>query len=391
MQMRVALVHDWLNGMRGGEQVLQAIASIFPRARIYTLFCDREKISSELNNHEINTSFIQNLPKRKQYYRYFLPLFPRAIERFNFNDTDLVISSSHCVAKGAVAGDGTLHICYCHSPMRYVWDRFDDYFPKDRLNPIKYKIIATLAERLRKWDRESCGRVDLFIANSSFVRRRIRNYYNRPARVIHPPVDTEYFTPGRNQNDGYYLVAGALVPYKRINLVIEAFRGSKEELVVIGDGPDFGRLVNDAPENVKFTGWVDRETLREYYRGCKALIFPGVEDFGIVPVEAQSCGKPVIAFAEGGINDTVIGPLVDKIDGFDGFKSGLFFKNQTVEDIRKALKAFPTLSFDSQEIRRHAARFSRENFFIQMNELLAEAVGLFRKQGKVKLEERLAN
>ena len=389
--MRVALVHDWLNGMRGGEQVLQAIASIFPRARIYTLFCDREKISSELNNHEINTSFIQNIPKRKLYYRYFLPLFPRAIERFNFNDTDLVISSSHCVAKGAVAGDGTLHICYCHSPMRYVWDRFDDYFPKDRLNPIKYKIIATLAERLRKWDRESCGRVDLFIANSSFVRRRIQNYYNRPARVIHPPVDTEYFTPGRNQNDGYYLVAGALVPYKRINLVIEAFRGSKEELVVIGDGPDFGRLVNNAPENVKFTGWVDRETLREYYRGCKALVFPGVEDFGIVPVEAQSCGKPVIAFAEGGIDDTVIGPLVDKIDGFDGFKSGLFFKNQTVEDIRKALKAFPTLSFDSQEIRRHAARFSRENFFIQMNELLAEAVGLFRKQGKVKLEERLAN
>lgn len=389
--MIVALVHDWLNGMRGGEQVLQAIATIFPRARIYTLFCDPETISSELNNHEIKTSFIQNLPKRKQYYRYFLPLFPRAIERFNFNDTDLVISSSHCVAKGALAGDGTLHICYCHSPMRYVWDRFDDYFPKERLNPIKYKIITTLAERLRRWDKESCRQVDFFIANSNFVRWRIENYYNRPARVIHPPVDTEYFTPGRNQSNGFYLVAGALVPYKRIDLVIEAFRNSSEELVIVGDGPDFARLVNDAAGNVKFTGWVDKETLREYYRNCKALIFPGVEDFGIIPVEAQSCGKPVIAYAEGGIKDTVIGPFVDEIDRFDGFKSGLFFRNQTAEEITKAVKAFSTLSFDSREIRRHAARFSREKFFAQMNELLTEAVSLFRKQGKIKLEERLVN
>ncbi len=387
--MRVALVHDWLNGMRGGEQVLQAIATIFPRARIYTLFCDPETISSELNNHEINTSFIQNLPKRRQYYRYFLPLFPRAIERFNFNDTDLVISSSHCVAKGAIAGDGTLHICYCHSPMRYVWDRFDDYFPKERLNPIKYKIISALSERLRKWDRESSRRVDLFIANSNFVRWRIEKYYNRPAHVIHPPVDTEYFTPGRDKNDGYYLVAGALVPYKRIDLVIEAFRNSSEELVVIGDGPDFARLVNNAPANVKFTGWIDRETLREYYRGCRALIFPGVEDFGIVPVEAQSCGKPVIAYAEGGIKDTVIGPLVDEIDRFDGFKSGLFFKKQTVDEITAALKAFSTLNFDSEKIRSHAVKFSRDNFFAQMNEFLTEAVSLFRNQGKVKLEEQL--
>jgi glycosyltransferase involved in cell wall biosynthesis len=389
--MRVALVHDWLNGMRGGEQVLQAIAAIFPRSKIYTLFCDPEMISSDIKSHEIKTSFIQNLPRRKQHYRYFLPLFPRAIETFNFNDTDLVISSSHCVAKGAVTGDGTLHICYCHSPMRYVWDRFDDYFPKDSLNPIKYRIITAVAERLRRWDKRSNGRVDLFVANSSFVQWRIENYYNRPARVIHPPVDTKYFTPGRGRNDGFYLVAGALVPYKRIDLVIEAFRGLREELVVIGDGPDFVRLVNAAPANVKFTGWVDRETLREYYRSCKALIFPGVEDFGIVPVEAQSCGRPVIAFAGGGIKDTVTAPLVDEIDRFDGFKSGLFFKNQTVEDITNALKAFSKLSFDAEEISKQAARFSKENFFTRMNELLTDAVGLFRRQGKIKLEERLIN
>lgn len=389
--MRVALVHDWLNGMRGGEQVLQAIATIFPRARIYTLFCDPETISSELNNHEIKTSFIQNLPKRKQYYRYFLPLFPRAIERFNFNDTDLVISSSHCVAKGAVTGENTLHICYCFSPMRYVWDRFDDYFRKDRINPIKYRFISYMAKRLRTWDRKSSRRVDLFIADSNFVRKRIKEYYQRPSKVIFPPVDTDFYTPGPSGRQGYFLLAGAMVPYKKGDIVIEAFKGLDEKLVVTGDGPELIRLANMASRNVEFTGWIDRETLRDYYRGCSALIFPGVEDFGIIPVEAQSCGKPVIAYAEGGIKDTVIGPLVDEIDRFDGFKSGLFFKNQTVEEITKALKVFSDLSFDSEEIRRHAAGFSKENFFSRMNELLTEAVSLFRKQGKIKLEERLVN
>jgi len=387
--MVVTLVHDWLNGMRGGESVLQAIGTIFPRAEIYTLFCDPETISSELKKHSINTSFIQNLPKRKKHYRYYLPLFPRAIESFKFEDSDLVISSSHCVAKGAVTGENTLHICYCFSPMRYVWDRFEDYFNRELMNPIQYRFMQYVAKRLRDWDQKSSRRVDLFIADSEFVRRRIEKYYRRPSRVIFPPVDTEFYTPGPSGNEDYFLLAGAMVPYKKGEIVVEAFRTLDEKLVVTGDGPELPRLANMASRNIKFTGWVDRETLRDYYRGCKALIFPGVEDFGIIPVEAQACGKPVIAYAEGGIRDTVIGPSLEEAQGYDGFKSGLFFRIQSAEEIRRAIRIFKSLDFDPDAIRNHAAAFSKERFFSEINEFFNEAVGLFKNQGKLKLEERL--
>jgi glycosyltransferase involved in cell wall biosynthesis len=386
--MRVALVHDWLNGMRGGEQVLQAIASIFPRAAIYTLFCDPEKISGDLKKHDIRTSFIQNLPKRKEYYRYYLPFFPRAIERFGFDDTDVLISSSHCVAKGAVTSDNTLHICYCHSPMRYVWDRFDDYFPRGRMNPVKYMIISKLASRLRRWDRESARRVDLFIANSNFVRQRIENYYGRPARVIYPPVDVDYYTPGSVDEGEYYLVAGALVPYKRVDLVVEAFRGLDRKLVVIGDGPDFTRLVNTAPHNVSFAGWVDRETLRDYYRGCRALVFPGVEDFGIVPVEAQACGRPIIAFGEGGALETVAGSFLEETEEENHAQTGIFLRSRTTRAIREAVKVIERRGFDPTAIRENVMRFSEKRFFDELSGFFKEVISYFRKEGKFKLEER---
>ena len=387
--MRTALVHDWLNGMRGGENVLEAIASIFPRSRIYTLFCDPDKISPDLLKHEIITSFIQDLPKRRSHYRHYLPLFPMAMERFDFKDFDVIISTSHCVAKGAKTGQSNLHICYCFSPMRYVWDRFDDYFPRDKMNRVKYRIVSMLASRMREWDKRTSKRVDLFIADSNFVNARIRDYYGRPSLVIHPPVDTDYFTPGGAGDGNYYLMAGALVPYKRVDLAIEAFRNFPDELVVTGDGPDFMRLVNNAPSNVRFTGWIDRETLREYYRGCKALLFPGVEDFGIVPVEAQACGKPVIAFGEGGIFDTVIGPYADQADNYDGFKSGIFFKSRTSRAIRDAIRKFESSAFDFASIREHALRFSKARFFREFNGFLEESVGIFRNSGKEMIERRL--
>jgi len=387
--MRVVLVHDWLNGMRGGEKVLEALAAIFPKSRIYTLFCDPETISADLRRHEIFTSFIQRMPKRRTHYRSYLPLFPCAIEKFRFQETDLVISSSHCVAKGARVGQNTLHICYCHSPMRYIWDRFDDYFPRSEMNALKFGIVRVVAGRLRKWDLVTSKRVDLFIANSSFVQRRINEYYGRPARVIYPPVDTDFFTPGSAKREGYFLTASALVPYKKVGLLIKAFEGVKEKLVVIGDGPEFQRLVKEAPPNVSFAGWVDPETLRDYYRGCRALIFPGVEDFGIVPVEAQACGKPVIAYALGGVTDSVVGPDSDCIGDFNGPMTGLFFKSQTLDAIRRAVKVFPGLNFDCQTIRENALRFSRERFFAQMQEFLTDAVGIFRQQGKRRLEELL--
>ena len=389
--MKTALVHDWLNGMRGGEKVLSAIASIFPRAPLYTLFCDEEKISAELKKHEINTSYIQNIPWRRKYYRYLLPLFPHAIERFDFKEHDLIVSTSHCVGKGAVGGPDTLHICYCFSPMRYVWDRFDDYFPKEKISPMKYKIIKSISDRLREWDRANANRVDLFIADSNFVKSRIEKYYNRPAKVIYPPVNTEYYTPGQASNDGYYLLSGAMVPYKKGDIVIEAFKNLDKNLVVTGDGPEFARFVNMASQNIKFTGWIDDETLKDYYRGCKALIFPGVEDFGIVPVEVQACGKPVIAYGEGGIFDTVKGQFINEIDKFDKSDTGLFFKEQTPHAIREAIKVFESLEFDSDMIRENALRFSDKRFFDEINEFFTEAVSIFRKQGKIKIEERLIN
>jgi glycosyltransferase involved in cell wall biosynthesis len=388
--MKAALVHDWLNGMRGGENVLEAIADMYPDAIIHTLFCDPEMISEKIKRHEIVTSFIQNLPFRKSLYRHYLPLFPRAIERFDLGGYDLVISTSHCVAKGAKTGPDALHICYCFSPMRYVWDRFDDYFPKNKINPLRYRFISFIAKRLRSWDQRSSERVDLFIADSSFVKKRIDSFYKRPSAIVFPPVDTEFYTPGTGTGKGYFLLAGAMVPYKKGEIVIEAFRKLGEKLIVTGDGPELDRLKHMAAPNIEFTGWIDKNKLRDYYRGCRALIFPGVEDFGIIPVEAQACGKPVIAYGEGGVLDTVTGPTIDNYKEHDGFKSGLFFPEQSPESIRKAVEIFRQMEFDSDSIIRHAGKFSKAIFTKSMSELILNSYEHFRKSGKKGLEELFA-
>ncbi|UCE65647.1 MAG: glycosyltransferase [Candidatus Zixiibacteriota bacterium] len=387
--MKVALIHDWLNGMRGGEYVLEAIAGLFPEAEIFALFCDPDKISEKITSHKIVTSFIQNLPLRKSYYRHYLPFFPAAIERFNFDGFDIAISSSHCVAKGAIPGKNTLHICYCHSPMRYVWDRFDDYFPRSGMNILKYGFIKMITDRLRKWDVKTANRVDLFVANSNFVKWRIGEYYRRSAAVIHPPVDTEFYTPGPSDKREYFITAGALVPYKKTEIIIEAFRNLDERLIVTGDGPDLKKLVNIAPDNVEFTGWLDREKLRDYYRGCKALIFAGIEDFGIIPVEVMACGRPVIAFNKGGLVDTVVGPSTDNFRGYNDFKSGLFFTEQTAPSIRHALDIFTIMEFDSDSISEHTQKFSKKDFSYSVREFISKAYDSFRDNGKAGLEERL--
>lgn len=384
--MKIALVHDWLNGMRGGENVLEAFCDMYPDAVIYTLFCDRDMISDKIRRHRIVTSYIQNVPLRKSLYRHYLPLFPGAIERFDFTGYDLVISTSHCVAKGAKAGTDALHICYCFSPMRYVWDRFDDYFPKDRINPLRYQFISRTAERLRSWDQRSSERVDLFVADSKFVKKRIDSFYGRPSKVIFPPVDTEFYTPCSGTANDYYLLAGALVPYKKGDIVVEAFREFNEKLIVTGDGPDLDRLKKSATPNIRFTGWIDKTRLREYYRGCKALIFPGVEDFGIMPVEAQACGKPVIAFNRGGALDTVIGPTTENYENHDGFKSGLFFTEQSPESIRNAIEIFQKMKFDGDSINRHASEFSKNAFSNSISHFISRAYDQFSKSGKTGLE-----
>jgi len=361
--MRVAIVHDWLTGRRGGEKVLELLLELYPEATIFTLLHLPGSAGSSIEAHPIRTSFIQKLPLVERHYRWYLPLFPRAIESLDLSGFDLVLSSSHCAAKGAIAPKGALHICYCHTPMRYVWDRFGDYFGRGWKARLLY---GPAARRLRRWDRNSASRVDHFIANSHYVASRIRDYYGREVdAVIPPPVDTGYYTPAPDGDSAaaaepYFLVVSALVPYKRIELALEAFRGRAETLLVVGTGPSRGRIEAIAPKNVRLLGWLPDEELRRLYRGCRATILPGVEDFGIVPLEAIACGAPVVAYGEGGALDTVK----------DG-ETGAFFREPTAASLSHAIDRVSGLRFNKESLRNWALGFSRERFLTQMREFIS--------------------
>lgn len=393
--MRVALIHDWLNGMRGAEKVLEALCEIFPQAVIFTLFYEPDRISKAISSHEVRRSILDKIPGFRHGYRNMLPLFPHAIERFDLSGFDLVISSSHCVAKGARPAADALHICFCHSPMRYVWDRFDDYFSDADTGQLKRYIARTICVSLRRWDVQSSSRVDLFVANSEFVKRRIRKFYERPSAVIYPFADTEFFKPtddnsigARGQGD-YYLAVSALVPYKRIQDIVEAFRHLDEKVIIVGDGPERNKLMESAPPNVEFTGWQTDRRLRELYSNCKALLFPGVEDFGIVPVEAQACGRPVIALAEGGALETVNGPIIGINRPGICRPTGLFYRKPSAQQIIEAIGAFKQMMFDPYAIRQNALRFSRELFLSSITEFVEESYSRFKQSGKAGLEEQM--
>jgi len=358
---KVAIVHDWLTGMRGGEKCLEIFCELFPEAVIYTLVYNQGSVSPTIEAHPIRTSWVNSLPFARNGYRHYLPLFPRAIESFDLSGYGLVLSSSHCVAKGAKTPPGTLHLCYCYTPMRYTWDRREDYFPPEKMNLWRRKAIYFILDRLQNWDRESSKRVDSFIACSENVRERIKRYYRREAEVIYPPVDTKFFTPG-DEGEDFYLVVSALVPYKRIDLAVEAFNRLGLPLLIIGTGPEMENLKRLAKGNVEFLGWQSQEKLREYYRRCRALIFPGVEDFGIVPVEAQACGRPVIAYGEGGASETVSGPFAGSISPSGTRISGVFFEEQNVEALISAVELSRQIDFDSDFIRKGSLRFSKEIF-----------------------------
>jgi glycosyltransferase involved in cell wall biosynthesis len=356
--MRVAIVHDWLTGLRGGEKVLELFLELFPEATIATLLYVPGSTSARIESRPIVTSFIQKLPLVERHYRWYLPLFPRAIESLDLSGFDLVLSSSHCAAKGAIAREGALHICYCHTPMRYVWDRFEDYFGRGWKSRLLY---APAARRLRRWDRSSAARVDAFVANSGYVASRIRDYYGREVdAIVPPPVDTDFYTPAQEgAGDPYYLVVSALVPYKRIELAIEAFRGRAERLVVAGAGPSKSRLEAGAPSNVRFLGFLPDEELRRLYRGARAAILPGVEDFGIVPLESMACGVPVVAYGVGGALDTVK----------DG-ETGVLFSEPTPASLSRAIDRVSALSFNKESLRNWAVGFSKERFLTRMREFI---------------------
>jgi len=348
--IKVALIHDWLTGRRGGEKVLEVLSELFPEAPIFTLFHFSGSQIKNIEAKKIITSFIQGMPFKKKRYRSYLPLFPLAAELFNLQDYDLVLSSSHCVAKGVIPKPGSLHISYIHSPMRYAWNQYFSYFSRQRLNIISRILIPPVIHWLRVWDESSSRRVDHFIANSKTVADRIHTYYRRTADVINPPVDVHFFRPGK-QADHYYLIVSALVPYKRIDLAIEAFNRTGDTLKIVGTGPDFKRLKKEAKRNVIFLGSLHSEDLLKVYQGARALIMPGEEDFGINSLESQACGVPVIAFGRGGAAETVISG-----------SSGLFFRKLSANSLISALDKSKKLPFNKTEIRKNALRYSREKF-----------------------------
>jgi glycosyltransferase involved in cell wall biosynthesis len=356
--MKVALVHDWLTGMRGGERVLEEICKLYPDATLYTLIHHKGNLSPAIERMKVVESSLPKLPLAHDHFRLYLPLFPRLIEQLDLSGHDLIISSSHCVAKGVIPPQGAVHFCYCHTPMRYVWDMYHAY--KQQRGPLAKLFLMMNRRHLQMWDVESSSRVDHFIANSAYVGERIRRHYNRAAGVIHPPVNADFFTPGGPDDGEFYLVVSALVPYKRVDLALESFRRSGKPLVVVGTGSDEERIWNMKAPNISFLGNVDDHELREYYRRAKALIFPGEEDFGITPLESMACGRPVIAYARGGALETVI----------DG-ETGVFFDEQTVESLTAAVDKFEQMKFTKQRLRTRAESFSRESFSRNLQKFIA--------------------
>jgi len=346
--MRVALIHDWLTGLRGGEKVLEVLCELYPDATLFTMVYIPDSTSLIIESHPIRTAFTQKLPAVKRLYRWYLPLYPWAVESLDLDGYDLVVSSSHCVAKGVLTPPDSTHICYCHTPMRYVWDRFGDYFG----NGVTARLVyGPVAHYLRKWDVASAARVDHFIANSKHVAERIQKYYRREAEVIYPPVDTEVYVPAEEEPEDYYLIVSALVPYKRLELAIDAFNKRNEPLLIVGTGPQEAKLKARAGANIRFLGGLSQQELRPVYQRCQAVLLPGVEDFGIVPVEAQACGRPVVAFAEGGALESVR----------DG-ETGVFFSESSPEALSDAIDRVSSLRFNRNAVRSWALGFSRQRF-----------------------------
>jgi glycosyltransferase involved in cell wall biosynthesis len=358
-ELRVALVHDWLTGMRGGEKVLESIASLFPDAPIYTLFHFPGSVSQALESHPIHTSFLQKAPRLERRYRSYLPLFPVAIEELDLTGYDLVVSSSHCVAKGVIPSPDAFHLCYCHTPMRYAWDQEHAYFPR-RAGPVA-RVRSLALTALRAWDVSSATRVNHFVANSSFVARRIRSYYGRDADVLHPPVDVAWFTPGPAREEGYCLIVSALAPYKRVDLAIAACDRLGIELRIVGDGPERQRLQELAGPKTHFLGNVEPRRLRELYRGARLFLQPGVEDFGIACVEALACGTPVVSVSKGGVLDIVE----------DGRHGSLYPDWGGPSDVAEAIDKALGMAFNEGDLRRRAESFAAETFTARLRALLS--------------------
>jgi glycosyltransferase involved in cell wall biosynthesis len=356
--MKTVLVHDWLVSLGGAEKVLDAIYSIYPSS-IYTLI-KREDVLEKTSfaDRKIITSFIQKLPLATHSYRNYLPFFPLAIRSFELGDFDVILSNSHAVAKGVKVKEGQLHICYCHTPMRYAWDLQDEYL--SQLSGIKERVAKWTLARLRKWDVGNLS-VHHFIANSHYVAERIKRIYGREAAVIYPPVQTELFDFQSDKED-FYLTMSRLVPYKRVDLIVEAFsQMPTKRLCVIGDGPEMEKIKKMAGKNIELLGFQPDDVLRKYLSRARAFVFAAEEDFGIAPVEAQASGTPVIAYGKGGVLESVVEN-----------QTGLFFKEQTVSCLIEAINRFEKMEFDSGLIRRNALRFDEARFKMEFKQFVED-------------------
>ena len=353
---RVVLVHDWLTGMRGGEKVLEVLCNAYPEADLVTLFHVPGSVSPAIERHRPRASVLQYIPGARRFYRQCLPLFPAAIEQFDLDDYDLIVSTSHCAAKSVVKTGKARHLCYCFTPMRYAWDQFDAYFGEGRVGRVKNRLLRPSLRALARWDAATAGRVDRYVAISQHVASRIRRYYNRDAVVIYPPVDTGFYCPAPDNEpvagEAFLLIVSALVPYKRIDIAIEASRLSGMPLRIIGDGPERQTLAKlAAGADVQLLGALTDADVRDHYRRAAAVLLPGEEDFGIVPVEAQACGCPVIALARGGALETVIDSV-----------TGVLVKEPTPEAFAAGIARARQIPFDRRVLRQHAETFDRAVF-----------------------------
>ena len=364
--LRVALIHDWLTGMRGGEKALEVFCEMFPSADLFTLVHLPGTTSPVIEQRTVKRSAIQWLPFAGRLYRQYLPLFPVAVEQFDLDAYDLVISTSHCAAKSVVVTGRAKHLCYCLTPMRYAWDQFDAYFGPDRVGKLGNLALRPMLASLARWDRATEGRVHRYLAISQYVARRIALYYNRQSTLVYPPVDTDFYTPDPAvpaQLQPKFLVVSALVPYKRVDLAMMAARQAGVGLTVVGNGPERANLERLTGDGIECVGWLEDEEIRNLYRSTIATVLPGEEDFGIVPVEAQACGRPVVALGRGGALDTVI----------DG-ETGVLFGDTTVESLAAGLRRAASINWDAQRIRRHAERFSRARFVSEMQHIVEDTL-----------------
>jgi glycosyltransferase involved in cell wall biosynthesis len=361
-KLNPALSHDWLTGMRGGERVLELLCEGFPAASVYTLIHNPSAVSPVINAHPIWTSRLQHVPGILRWYRYFLPFFPGAVEAMCVSDGELLISMSHCVAKGLRPSAGMKHLCYCFTPMRYAWTFYEEYFGRSTL---KKTLLSPILRHLRDWDRRTADRVDQFVTLSQHVRDRIRVFYDREAEVVYPPVKTEFFTPDGGPREDFDVIVSALVPYKRLDLAVDAYAKLGRRLKIVGAGTDLAALRKKATPNIELLGWLPNEEVRELYRRARCLVFPGEEDFGIVPVEAQACGCPVVAYARGGVMES----LVENV-------SGVAFREQTAPSLLAAIEDCLSRKWDASAIRRSAERFSEQVFIDNFGKVIGKCLGI---------------